>query len=293
MNAIFLKEVPDSVLKGKLVKLNYANINNEEYIIEINISNKVKKCVNKENIKLKPSVISEVKSFSWLNNLYTKYTLIKFKNILSKIVKKNSFNGYSAVYSNELKKNEKIIEYIQNIFSTLSINKYQNVNSVEKNLDKYIEEYATKNNINKEKINILIIADDIYNLNFDLIGRLNEEYKEVNIYSGIKPNKGFLKRIEKINDEYGSCISVLNKQEKDFRKYNICIFIDKSRSEYTKYRFNKKTCFVDFTNKENDKFNEKYIRLENDLKKHRYDIAKIKQLYELYGRITVSNIVID
>lgn len=291
MNAIFFKEVADSVLKGKLVKLNYVDIGNEENIIEINISNKVISYINKDRSKPKSQVISNFKKNSWVNNIHIKYILIKFKNSLIKTLNKNSLIGYFAIYSNDLKKKQYVKEYIEKFLASHSINEYVNTNSVEENLDKYIEEYINKNSIKKENINPLIIVHDIENLNFDLINNLNEKYKEVNIYTKIKPNKRFLNKIKNINDEYGSCIGVLNKSDRDFKKYNIYIFVDKSRSEYAGCKLNKKAGFIDFTNKENDRFNKNYIKLENEIKNNKYSGVKIKELYELYGKITVATVI--
>lgn len=293
MNAVFLKEVSDSVLKGNLAKLKYVNIGNDEYVIEINVSNKIINCINKNYVSSKTSVITQQKKISWVNKLNIKYDLFKFRKCIAKIINKNSLIGYSIIYSNELKKNRFIKEYLENIFNLFSINEYVNTDLVEDNLYKYIEEYNNKSNIKKENINILAIINDIDNLNFDLIDSLNQKYKDINIYTATRPNNRVLNKIKKINEEYGSCIGFIDRLKKDFRKYNIYIFIDKGRSEYIKYKFNKKACFIDLTNKENDRFNEKYIKLEKNVKSNKYNAEKIKEFYELYGKITVSNVIID
>ena len=103
MNAIFIKKVQDSALKGKLVKLIYSDIGNEDYVIEINISNKVINYINENIVNLKETVIKQPKKSSLFNSLYTKYLLSKFKHELKKIIEKNNLIGYSSIYSNSLK----------------------------------------------------------------------------------------------------------------------------------------------------------------------------------------------
>ena len=135
--------------------------------------------------------------------------------------------------------------------------------------------------------------NDSKNLDFELVEKLNSKYKEITIFSHNSVCKSFRNKIKRINDEYGSCIQVLDKKEKDFRKYNVCIFVDLGRTEYRTAKFSKKSCFIDFTNKENDKFNLKYIKLEKKIKEGVYYSNKIKELYEQYGKITVSNSIIN
>jgi len=293
MNAIFIKEVQDSALKGRLVKLIYSDIGNEDYVIEINISNKVINYINENIVNLKETVIKQPKKSSLFNSLYTKYLLSKFKHELKKIIEKNNLIGYSSIYSNSLKKNKNAKEYIEGLFNQFSINEYVIISTVKNNVDKYIHEYILRSNLKLQDICPLIIVKNTENLSYSFIEDLNNKYKNISIYVPEKPCKLFLNKINTINDEFGSCINILNRSEKDFRKYNTCIFIDKPRTEYSRYKFNKTSCFIDFTNKENDKFNDKYIKLEKDLKNNLYNIAKIKELYEAYGKVTVSNAIID
>lgn len=291
MNTIFIKEVPETVLKGKLLKLNYTNIGSNNYIIEINISNKAITSINRNIIKLKPSVIKNVEKGSIIDNIFTKWKANKFRHAWTKIINKNKLQGYLAIYSNDL--NKEVKEYLKSFLERFSINEYVNTSTVSKNTHKYIDEFAAKNNLNEENIKPLFIVSNLDNISLDLIEYLNSKYKEVDIFTISKANKRFINEIKKINDEYGSCVGILNKTNKDFRKYNVCIFVDEPRTKYIKYKFNKKTCFIDFTNKENDKFNETYIKLEKGIKNGIYFYDKIKELYELYGKITTANAIIN
>jgi len=183
--------------------------------------------------------------------------------------------------------------YIEQVLNNFSINEYLCLNSIKQNYLKYIEEFILNNSLKKENINIVILAESSENISFDIIDTLNSQYKDLSIFCLEKITKGFQNRIKKINDDVGSCIQILNRNNKDFKRYNVCIFLDKTRTEYFKYKFNKKSCCIDFTNKENDKFNTKYLKLEEGIKQNKYYSGKIKELYELYGRITVSNAIID
>ncbi len=295
MNTIFIKEVSNTVMNGKNVKLDVSKVGNENYILEmsLNISkiNDISKYINgikKENvIHNKPTLISTISNFK------NKHNINKLKKNMEKLIKNNNLIGYSVVFSNTLKKKKDIKDYIKEILQQFSINEYLFFSTVENNLDKYIEEYKLNNNLKNEDITPAILANDVNNINLNIIKDLNNKYKELVIFSLDKVGKKFQNKIKEINDEYGSCIQILNRSTKDFKRYNICIFIDKSRIEYSKFRFSKNTCFVDFTNKENDKFNEKYLKLEKGMQDQIYYISKIKELYELYGKITVSNAIID
>jgi len=293
VNAIFLKQVPDSVIKGKLCKLVHNYINNEKYVIDIYISNKAIEIIEMNFKSQESSVIKKQENVTWIKTLYLKYILSNLERSLSKIVSKNKFSGYTVIYSNDLKNNIIIKRYLEGIFNKYSIKEYVSVSTIKSNLNKYIDEYTRKNNLEKENIKPLIIVSNTQSLSLNMVEDLNQIYKQIDIYVHEKARKNFHNKIEKINSECGSCISIINRKEKDLRKYNIYIFVDKSLSEHIKYKFNNKGCFIDFTNKENDKFNDKYIKLENEIKNGKYEASKIKELYELYGKITVSNVILD
>lgn len=288
MNAIFIKEVADTVLKGKLVKLNHNRISDDEYIIEINISNKITNEIKKNSLKVNHLSKKIIKIF---DNIFRSILLNKFKNNLNKIIIKNDFTGYSVIYSNDINKNQEVKDFISALLNNFNIKEYIIENTVKQNMNKYIDEYIITNNLKTENIYPLFIAHNFQNIDLKQVEDLNQKYKEINIYVANKVQKQFTDKIKRINDKYGSCISVKKSTEKDFRKYNICIFVDKSRCQCIKYKFNKKTCYIDFTNNENDKFNNKYIKLEREMKKNNYYRNKIKELYELYGKITVASAI--
>ena len=89
MNAIFVKQVSDAVLKGKLIELTYTYINNECHVIQINISSKVIRCINKNIIGQNTSVIKEAEKFSWMNSILGKIKITRFKNAFRKIINDN------------------------------------------------------------------------------------------------------------------------------------------------------------------------------------------------------------
>jgi len=293
MNAIFIKEVSDTILNGKLLKFNFSNISDEEYILELNIGSRIIKNITKDCNKKNKLVIDEPRKFKWINNIILKITLNRFKKTIERIIKRNELVGYSVIYSNELKKNKRVKQYLDNILNKYSINEYLNLSTVKENVNKYIDEHLTNNGLKEENINLAFLVKDVENLDLELIEEFISKYREVNIFTINKVNKSFQNKIKKINDEYGSCIQVMDRTEKDLKRYNVNIFVDNSRAEYSKYKFNRKACFIDFTNKENDKFNKKYIKLEQKIREGFYYSNKVKEMYELYGKITVSNAIVD
>lgn len=294
MNTIFVKEVTSSVMKKNIVKLDLNHVGNDTHIIELNINSKKLAAISSIiSDKEVTCVINKSNGIIYkLNELRKKIVQIKFNNEIKKIITKNELNGYSVIFSNELRK-KNVKKYIEELLNNFSINEYLCLNSIEQNYLKYINEYILNNNIKKEKIDIVLIAESADSINLDIVETLNSEYKDINIFCLDKIGRGFQNKIKNINDDVGSCIQILNKNNKDFRKHNVCIFIDKPRTTYSNYKFNKKSCYIDFTNKENDKFNKKYLKLQDGIKKNKYYGNKIRELYELYGKITVSNAIID
>lgn len=294
MNTIFVKEVTSSVMGKNIVKLDLNSVGDNTYVLELNINSKkladiasyIQKTETSNVINNNSNILNKL---DWFRK---RFVLKKFDKDIKRIIKKNELVGYSVIFSNELKK-KNVKKYIEKLLNNFSINEYLCLNSIESNYSKYIEEYISNISVKKEDIKPIIIAESADNVNFDIIDTLNSEYKELNIFCTDKIGKGFQNKIKKINEDVGSCIQILNRNNKDFRKYNVYMFLDKSRTAYLKYKFNKKSCYIDFTNKENDKFNAKYLKLEEGIKNNKYYSNKIKELYELYGKITVSNAIID
>ena len=294
MCAIFFKEVASSVVCNKLLKLNKKYIGKEEYILEIDInSSKLKKVSRalKNNLTSK-DIVKKLTLKDRLNRLREEIVLNKFKHALRTVIKRNNLCNYLSVFSIDLKK-KKVASYVNEILEDLGIKEYTYENTMELNFEKYIEEYMKKNNLEPQKIVPVILVNDINKLNFNIIERLNNKYKELGIFCMGKMTKDFQKRIKNINDETGSCVQILDNKIRDFKLYNVCILIDVSRESVFKYKFNKKTCYIDFVNKENDKYNENYLKLEEYIEKGKYDVASIKELYSEYGKVTLSNVIMD
>ena len=83
MNTIFIKEVIDTAIRGKLLKLNHNRISNDEYVIEINISNKIINEIKKDSAKFKSA---SKKIFKVFDNIFNSMLLSRFKNKLNKIL---------------------------------------------------------------------------------------------------------------------------------------------------------------------------------------------------------------
>ena len=290
MNCIFIKKVADTTINNKLVEFDIVNIGNESYIHELKISDKMYNYLAKENeFKGKNSYKNKVVEI--LNKIVLKVKVNKFKKTLRNIILKNELIGFSLIFAKNIKTDVK-----NNILLTLNefvMNEFSHFSTVKENVNKYIEEYKTKNSLNDVNLKLLIISKNVQNVDLDMLEKLNSTYKKTDICTLEKSNKLVLNKIKKINEEYGTCIEILSKSKKDLKEYNVYIFVDSCKSNYVKYKFSKKACFIDFTNNENDKFNEKYIKLEKEIKKGTYYSNKIKELYELYGKITVSMSIVE
>ena len=294
MNTIFIKEISTSVIKKRLVRFDINKLSDKLGVIEINISDRVLDEISKNRKYIQNSNIvrNNITFGNRLKSLKNNVTEIRFKRSLVKIIKKNKLEGYSVVFSNDLKK-KKVKEYIESILVKFDICEYLCKNTMELNFEKYIDEFKSKNNLKTENIVPLIMVNDLEKLNFDIIDALNGKYKELGIFCIGKVDKSFQNRIKDLNDDTGSCIQIVNKNTKNLKGYNVCILIDISRENIVKYKFNKKTCYIDFTNKENDKFNNNYLLLQKNIKDGKYNSIRIKELYNMYGKVTVSNAIID
>lgn len=287
MNFVFIKEVADTTIDRKDIKFNINNIGNEEYILEIKISNKISSEIlrynnlNKENINKKESFVTKV---------FRRYYIKSFIKNLNKIITVNSLSNSFAIFSNNI--NVEVRKYLKDILNEFNINEYLCENTMQSNLWKYIEEYKEKNSFSDCDIIPAVLIENAKNLNFDMLEDMNLKYKEMSIFVRGRLEKSFINKINDINEEYGSCIEIIKKMPKDLKRFNVYIFVDKSKLEYIKYKFNKKACYIDFTNKENDRYNEKYLKLKKDVKNGKYYINKIKEMYELYGKVTVSSVLV-
>lgn len=287
MNFVFIKEVADTTIDRKDIKFNINNIGNEEYILEIKISNKISSEIlrynnlNKENINKKESFVTK---------FLRRYHMKSFTKNLKKIITLNSLSDSFAIFSNNI--NVEIRKYLKDILNEFNINEYVCENTMQSNLWKYIEEYKGKNDFSDCDIIPAILIENTEYLDFDMLEDINLKYKEISILVQGRLEKSFVNKINDINEEYGSCIEIVKKMPKDLKRFNVYIFVDKSKLEYVKYKFNKKSCYVDFTNRENDRYNEKYLKLKENIENGKYYINKINEMYELYGKITVSNVLV-
>ena len=286
MNCIFIKKVADTTINKKSIKFGIERIGNESYILEVKISEKICNDMTRVSNSNKYKAEKDNKISKLMDRMLLNLRLKKFEKEIRKIVLNNELIGYSLIFARNLKNNMK--EYILSILNEFGIKEYICPNTMKENVYKYIEECKEKNALEDVNLKLVVLAKDATNIDFNMIERMNSLYKQLDICVSDKITKSFSNKIKKIDEEYGTCIEILKKTHKDLKKYNICIFIDNPKSEYVKYKFDKKACFIDFTNKENDKFNKEYIKLEKEIKKGNYYLNKIKELYNLYGKVTVS-----
>jgi hypothetical protein len=124
---------------------------------------------------------------------------------------------------------------------------------------KYIEEFIEMSKVNKNKLKILLILNDIKDYKDEKVREYITKYKYVDILK--MPNitktqyKDILSSIESINEEYGSTISII--QKRNIQEYHILIMYSKVSYEYfsTHFILRKKSKYIDMKDEDFDKYN--------------------------------------
>lgn len=189
-----------------------------------------------ENLKNKFLKISITRDF--INDEFNKNILIKIdKSFLNKVLEKKSriyekilhlflkkefskIEKINIVCSKEIDKNKEYKDYIINLFSTALINLDICDISIQNNILKhdtiYIDNMLEKSNIANSKANVLIVINNINDIKEEKIIEYIKKYKYVDILrlDGISKTsyKNLLKKIDMINDEYGTTIEIIQRR---------------------------------------------------------------------------------
>lgn len=179
-------------------------------------------------------------------------------------------------------------KYIQDIFAKLKYEYYTYNGKIEENVDNYLNEELLKRNVEKSDAKILMVYENSKKINFYLVEKLITEYKTIDIYCVDGKNKEAIKRIDKINEEYGSSVCIkrkLSKQEAKATPYDVCIYMEKSDFKIPN------ASKIYLWDNDSDKF-DKYVIMANK-NKIINDVNKDYFLYmaKNYGRLKVISLL--
>ena len=174
--------------------------------------------------------------------------LTKNKKMI-KLVKKtiktlNKKNIKTVVLSNELQKNENIINLINssnmNILDGRWLFKYISYETID---------YILKNkNIQKEETEISILTNELTDTSIENIKLFSKEYKRVNVITN--HISSFIKIEEKLFDEYGIMIIISNNKKKSLVNSSIILNLDFPKEILNKYNINENAINKDYLLKE-------------------------------------------
>ena len=223
--------------------------------VDINKQNENYKIVNRainEKIEVKEIYFSKEKIEEIIllkrkkeKNIFKKYIntckINKFEKCLLKPLKE-LYNSEEKVYlfSKQLLIQTETTRYIRDIFGKENIKEYRYKGEYEKNIPEHIKEYCL-NKISKPIINskVLIIYKDLDNMHQKMLQNIIDNHKTVNILALEDVSNYQVKKIKKINEINGTTISIINKNKKSFKEYDIALFMDTTYEETKRYRFAK------------------------------------------------------
>lgn len=129
MRSLFVKKVADSVVGQNKIKLDITSIGNEEYILELKISESTSKEVLKY-LKLNADIKAGKNIKMFAEKILIEIHIKKLLKQIKKCVTKNKLEGYVVVFSNNLQKEVK--EYFKSILKESEINEYVLESTVKK-----------------------------------------------------------------------------------------------------------------------------------------------------------------
>lgn len=206
-----------------------------------------------------------------LLNRFAKKSSAKSLSISRKIfetvikTKLGNIDILNLVFSKNLdkKENEECKRYILKVLSSINDITLKEIvisNNMSINDVIYINEFVKKENINPNKLKILVAIDDISDYSNEKMIEYISNYKYVDVLkmSGIDKSKykSLSDNIDKINDEYGTTIEIT--QKRNIQDYDICLMYSNINKESFKshYILNKNSKVIDMLDEEQDSLND-------------------------------------
>lgn len=221
------------------------------------------------------------------------YKINKFEKCLLKAIKE-LYNSEEKEYlfSKQLLIQTEITRYIRDIFAKENIKEYRYKGEYEKNIHQHIKEYCL-NKISKSIINskVLIIYKDLDNMHQEMLQKIIDNHKTVNILTLEDLSNYQVKKIKKINEINGTTISIINKNKKAFKEYDIALFMDTTYEETKRYRFTKEALKIYLLDIEKDNLDTNYLYTKDLINKSKVLESIVEKLEETYGQNTVASII--
>lgn len=289
MNTIFI-DICDFRLKNEK-KLSIIDIIKSKFFKVAITKDFIADDINK-NVLLKIDINFLNKVLENKNKVYEKILKVFLKKEFSKIGRLN------IVCSKEIDRNKKYKNYIINLFYTTFINleicdiKIQN--DILKHDTIYIDNMLKNSNIDKSRANILIVINNIEDIKEEKIIEYIKKYKYVDILrlDGISKSsfKILLKRLDVINDEYGTTIEII--QRRNICEYDVYTIYSNINLEEFKnhYILNSNARILNTKNEEEDTLNLSY-RMYN---KNKYNLEvlfnRINYDMSRFSKIKLGNL---
>ncbi len=250
-----IKSFKERILKFKMY-VDYINDNNLNRIMYIDLYEEFfKEGTNKLNIKI--------------GNFIKKSYIKKYLNKIEKL---------NIVFSKEIDNNilyrKKILEFF-NIDEKILFNVVEVNNTMVKNDIQYINNYIDENEVNKNKLKILMILNDISDYNQEKLLEYISKYKFVDILKmdGISKidHTSLRNKIDSINKEFGTSIEIISK--KNIQHYDVYAMYSKiSKLDFiTKYILKKESKYIDINNPDEDEIVPEMLQF----KKSKFEINTI------------------
>ncbi|MBR5227319.1 MAG: hypothetical protein IKV94_01605 [Clostridia bacterium] len=220
---------------------------------------------------------------------------------IKKVLKSETGNEKLYLCTNLLKLNPKeskasgaqVKQYIDNIMQECKFGEFNYNGNILANIDKYIEELLNKRNKSSHEAKILLVYKELFNIDFIVVKELVTKYKEVDIYSKTNFDCETIKKIENINKELGTTITLKDKRIKQNRKidYDIVIYLDDYRKNFNELRLMSRVSSIELCNNDNDKFDDKVVSLKKNKLYTKINKENLHYLEKNYGRLKVSAIL--
>lgn len=216
------------------------------------------------------------------------------RKLIKYIQCKKSDNATLYVLPRVLEKADKksalssIKRYIRSVLDSGGKVLHSYTGCVKENFEKYLSEALVKLKLEKKNTRLLMVYSALENLDLEVLEKLICEYKTVDILASDIKSSEIKKKIDKINEEYGSSICVkskITKQEIKTKPYDICMYMEKSDFKLTNAHK------IYLWDNDSDKF-DKYAILANELGV----LNKVKGDYfsymtKNYGRLNILSLL--
>ena len=186
--------------------------------------------------------------------------------VLSKVLKNkiSNFNNINIVFSRLFENVPSLKKQVTDLL--FSINKeaslVQSINNLNELDSVYISRYILERKKDINKFKLLIVIDYLKDFDINKLKKYIEKYKFVDILRMQNITKIEYKKlddlIDKVNEEYGSSIEII--QKRNIQEYDFCILLSSNIKEYFKshYILGKDSYVLDITDVDNDILSKEY-----------------------------------